>query len=121
MAEPHSIISREEDAELQRLHEDYAVATKRASDALRANDGPLPRRGRKSRGHCPTHKGNPRNYRQALERVNSSHDTRRDTVEPEALVGSNPVASACSCLNSSDKRSTARTNFRLYVACNIVN
>jgi hypothetical protein len=53
--------------------------------------------------------------------VNSSHDTRRDTVEPEALVGSNPVASACSCLNSSDKRSTAHTNFRLYVACNIVN
>ena len=30
MGEPHSIISREEDAELQRLHEDYAVATKRA-------------------------------------------------------------------------------------------
>jgi hypothetical protein len=87
MAEPHSIISREEDAELQRLHEDYAVATKRAPDALRANDGPLPRRGRKSRGHCPTHKGNPRNYRPALERVNSSHDARRDTVEPEALVG----------------------------------
>jgi hypothetical protein len=25
--------------ELQRLHEEYAVATKRAADALRANDG----------------------------------------------------------------------------------
>ena len=39
MAQPHSIISRKEGTELQRLHEEYAVATKRAAAALRANDG----------------------------------------------------------------------------------
>jgi hypothetical protein len=39
VAQPHSIISPKEGAELQRLHEEYAVATKRAADALRANDG----------------------------------------------------------------------------------
>ena len=39
MAQPHSIISPKEGPELQRLHEEYAVATKRAADALRANDG----------------------------------------------------------------------------------
>ena len=39
MAHPHSIISSKEGAELQRLHEEYAVATKRAAAALRANDG----------------------------------------------------------------------------------
>jgi hypothetical protein len=39
VAQPHSIISPKEGAELKRLHEEYAVATKRAGDALRANDG----------------------------------------------------------------------------------
>ena len=39
MAQPHSIISPREGAELERLHEEYAVATRRAADALQANDG----------------------------------------------------------------------------------
>ena len=39
MAQPHSIISPKEGAELHRLHEEYAVATNRAANALRANDG----------------------------------------------------------------------------------
>lgn len=39
MAQPHSIIGPKEGAELERLHEGYAVATRRAADALRANDG----------------------------------------------------------------------------------
>ncbi len=38
MAQPHSIISPREGAELERLHEEYAVATRRAADALQAND-----------------------------------------------------------------------------------
>ena len=39
MAQPHSIISPKEGAELHRLHEEYAVATNRAANALGANDG----------------------------------------------------------------------------------
>ena len=39
MAQPHSIISPKEGAELHRLHEEYAVATNCAANALRANDG----------------------------------------------------------------------------------
>ena len=39
VAQPHSIISPKEGAELHRLHEEYAVATNRAANALGANDG----------------------------------------------------------------------------------
>ena len=39
MAQPHSIISPKEGAELHRLHKEYAVATNRAANALGANDG----------------------------------------------------------------------------------
>ena len=39
MADPHSVITPEQGAELQRLHAEYTVATNRAADALRANDG----------------------------------------------------------------------------------
>jgi hypothetical protein len=41
MAQPRSIISPEEGAELQRLHAEYAVFTKRVAEALRTNDGRL--------------------------------------------------------------------------------
>jgi hypothetical protein len=41
MAKPRSIISPEEGAELQRLHAEYAVFTKRAAEVLRTNDGQL--------------------------------------------------------------------------------
>ena len=39
MAQPHSIIDPREGAEPERLHEEYAVATRRAADALQTNDG----------------------------------------------------------------------------------
>jgi hypothetical protein len=39
VVQPHSVIGPREGAELERLHERYAVATRRAADALRANDG----------------------------------------------------------------------------------
>jgi len=39
MADPHAVITAEQGAELQRLHAEYIVATNRAAEALRANDG----------------------------------------------------------------------------------
>jgi hypothetical protein len=39
MADPHSVITAKQDAELQRLHAEYVVATNRAAHALRDKDG----------------------------------------------------------------------------------
>jgi hypothetical protein len=39
MADPQSVITADQAAELQRLHAEYIVATNRAAEALRANDG----------------------------------------------------------------------------------
>jgi hypothetical protein len=39
MADPHAVITQEQAAELQRLHAEYIVATNRAAEALRTNDG----------------------------------------------------------------------------------
>jgi hypothetical protein len=39
MVDPHAVITAEQAAELQRLHAEYTVATNRAAEALRANDG----------------------------------------------------------------------------------